>query len=100
MRFPGPYARFKKGPVTGLGETLVRFRNHTYRVVRDRWPAGAIAVSLNLFLTFVLLLVSLRFVGMSSDELEAPSACSPALAFLAGTILPTLEAGWALLTWS
>jgi putative heme transporter len=87
-------ARFKKEPVTGLGETLVRFRNHTYQVVRDRWLSGAIAVSLNLFLTFVLLLVSLRFVGLSSDELEASSVLAAlALAFLAGTILPITGSG-------
>ena len=87
-------ARLKKEPVTGLGETLVGFRNHTYQVVRDRWLSGAIAVSLNLFLTFVLLLVSLRFVGLSSDELEASAVLAAlALAFLAGTILPITGSG-------
>ena len=87
-------ARFRKEPVTGLGEMLVSFRNHTYTVVRLRWVAGSVAVSLNLFLTFVLLLISLRFVGLSNDELPASSIFAAlAVSFLAGTVLPLSSSG-------
>jgi uncharacterized membrane protein YbhN (UPF0104 family) len=87
-------ARFRKDPVTGLGEMLVNFRNHTYTVVRLRWVAGASAVSLNLFLTYVLLLISLRFVGLSNDELPASSIFAAlAVSFLAGTVLPLSSSG-------
>jgi uncharacterized membrane protein YbhN (UPF0104 family) len=87
-------ARFRKKPITGLGETLVSFRKHTYQVVRDRWLSGVLAVSLNLFLTFVLLLVSLRFVGIPNDELPASEVLAAlALGFLAGTILPITGSG-------
>jgi uncharacterized membrane protein YbhN (UPF0104 family) len=87
-------AKFRKEPVTGLGEMLVSFRNHTYTVVRQRWLAGSIAVSLNLLLTFVLLLISLRFVGLSNDELPASSIFAAlAVSFLAGTVLPLSSSG-------
>jgi uncharacterized membrane protein YbhN (UPF0104 family) len=87
-------ARFRKEPVTGLGEMLVSFRNHTYEVVRQRWVAGSVAVSLNLSLTFVLLLISLRFVGLSNDELPASSVFAAlAVGFFAGTILPLTSSG-------
>ena len=87
-------ARFHKKPVTGLGEMLVSFRTHTYSVVRERWVAGSIAVSLNLFLTYILLLVSLRFVGLSNDELPASSIFAAlAVGFFAGSVLPLTSSG-------
>ena len=86
--------RFRKEPVTGLGEMLISFRNHTFTAVRQRWLAGTIAVSLNLLLTFVLLLISLRFVGLSNDELPASSIFAAlAVGFFAGTVLPFTSSG-------
>jgi uncharacterized membrane protein YbhN (UPF0104 family) len=87
-------ARFRKEPIQGLGEMLVSFRNHTYTVVRQRWLAGTIAVSLNLFLTFVMLLLSLRFVGLTNEELPASSVFAAlAVSFFAASILPLTSSG-------
>ena len=87
-------ARFRRQPVTGLGDLLVNFRNNTYAIVRERWVPGAIAVSLNLFLTFVLLLVSLRFVGIPNADLPASEIFAAlAIGFFAGSLLPITGSG-------
>ncbi|MDH3680706.1 MAG: hypothetical protein OEV40_12220 [Acidimicrobiia bacterium] len=46
-----------------------RRRAPAYAVVRQRWPIGLLAVSLNLGLTYVLLVVSLRSVGIAASEI-------------------------------
>jgi uncharacterized membrane protein YbhN (UPF0104 family) len=87
-------ARFHRKPVTGLGGMLVSFRNHTYTVVSRRWVAGSIAVSLNLFLTFVMLLLSMRFVGLTNEELPASSIFAAlAVSFFTASILPLTSSG-------
>jgi uncharacterized protein (TIRG00374 family) len=58
----------RRGPVTGWPAGLVRFRNDTVGLIRRRWlllTAAAIAGNLAVFL---VLLVSLRAVGVSPNE--------------------------------
>lgn len=55
---------------------------------------GSIGVAANLFLTYLILLAALRFVGVSSAELSAPDAFAAfAIAFWAGTVLPITGSG-------
>jgi uncharacterized membrane protein YbhN (UPF0104 family) len=87
-------AIFRRKPVTGVGDMLVNFRTHTYAIVRQRWLAGSIAVTINLFLTYVLLVVSLRFVGLSNDDISASQIFSAlAIGFFAGAVLPVTSSG-------
>ena len=87
-------AMVHKQPVTGLGDLLVNFRKHIYTTVKERWVRGSIAVSLNLFLTFVLLLLSVRFVGLSNDELPWSEVFAAlAVGFFAGSVLPLTSSG-------
>jgi len=87
-------AIFRRKPVTGVGDMLVNFRSHTYAIVRQRWLAGSIAVSINLFVTYVLLVISLRFVGLSNDDISASQIFSAlALGFFAGAVLPLTSSG-------
>ena len=87
-------AVFRRKPVTGVGDMLVNFRTHTYAIVRQRWLAGSIAVTINLFVTYVLLVVSLRFVGLSNDDISASQIFSAlAIGFFAGAVLPVTSSG-------
>jgi uncharacterized protein (TIRG00374 family) len=63
--------RFRKPPVDSWGEGAVRFRKQTIKLVARRWPALTITtIGSHLALWFVLLL-SLRHVGVSDDEVSA-----------------------------
>jgi uncharacterized membrane protein YbhN (UPF0104 family) len=87
-------ARFRRKPVTGLGDMLVSFRDHTFAIVRRRWVAGSIAVTVNLLMTYILMVVSLRFVGLSAEEMPASQIFAAlALGFFAGTVLPVTSSG-------
>jgi uncharacterized membrane protein YbhN (UPF0104 family) len=87
-------AIFRRKPVTGVGDMLVNFRSHTYAIVKQRWFAGSIAVTINLFVTYVLLVVSLRFVGLSNDDISASQIFSAlAVGFFAGAVLPLTSSG-------
>ncbi len=55
---------------------------------------GSIGVAANLLLTYLILLASLRFVGVSSAELSAPDAFAAfAIAFWAGAVFPITGSG-------
>jgi len=58
----------RRGPVAGWPAAFVRFRHETVGLIRRRWlPLTAAAVAGNLAV-FLVLLVSLRAVGVSSSE--------------------------------
>ena len=57
-----------------------------------RWARSGVAA--NLFVTYLILLASLRFVGVSSGELSAPDAFAAfAVAFWAGAVFPLTGSG-------
>jgi uncharacterized membrane protein YbhN (UPF0104 family) len=61
---------FRKPPVDTWGESAIRFRKQTIKLVARRWPALTITtVGSHLALWFVLLL-SLRHVGVSEHEVS------------------------------
>jgi uncharacterized membrane protein YbhN (UPF0104 family) len=86
--------KFKKEPVGDLGDQVVDFRDNAYAVVKQRWRYGSIAVALNLAITYLILVASLRFVGVSADELSLAAVfASFAVAFFAGVVIPITGSG-------
>jgi putative heme transporter len=55
-------------PLTGLGETFVRFRNETIGVLRGRWHVLTIATLVGHLTVYGVLLVSLRACGVDSSQ--------------------------------
>ena len=62
-------ARFGRAPVADLGPTLTKFRAVTVSVLAQRWKATSVAVAVNLVVSYLLLLVALRSLGISSASL-------------------------------
>ena len=59
-----------------------------------RVDAGSVGVAANLFLTYLILLAALRFVGVSGAEFSAADAFAAfAIAFWAGAVFPITGSG-------
>jgi uncharacterized protein (TIRG00374 family) len=87
-------AKFNRDPVTGLGETLVEYRNNTFALVRRRWRPGTVAVATNLFVSYLILLASVRFVGLSNGEISWVLIFAVfAVSFFAGVVFPITGSG-------
>lgn len=86
--------KFHKDPVGDLGDQVVEFRDNAFAIVRDRWLIGTGAAALNLGLTYLILVASLRAVGIEQSELglAAIFACF-AVAFFAGVVIPITGSG-------
>lgn len=83
-----------RDPVGDLGDEVVDFRDNVYRVVSRRWLFGSIAVACNLGVTYLILVASLRFVGIEQDELGlALIFAAFAAAFFAGVVIPITGSG-------
>ena len=77
-----------------LGDEVVGFRDNAYAVVRQRWRYGATVVALNLGITYLILVASLRFVGVGSADLGlAPIFAAFAVSFFAGVVIPITGSG-------
>ena len=86
--------KFHKDPVGDLGDRVVEFRDNAYAVVAQRWPVGTLGTAFNLGLTYLILVVSLRAVGIESSELGlAVIFASFAVAFFAGVVIPITGSG-------
>jgi uncharacterized protein (TIRG00374 family) len=86
--------KLHKDPVGDLGDQVVDFRDNAYAVVRRRWPMGLTAVALNLLLTYLILVASLRAVGIESSQLSLVVIfASFAVAFFAGVVIPITGSG-------
>jgi uncharacterized membrane protein YbhN (UPF0104 family) len=86
--------KFKKDPVGDLGDQVVDFRDNAYRIVAKRWPFGTVAVALNLALTYLILVASLRAVGVEQSQLGlAVTFAAFAVAFFAGVVIPITGSG-------
>lgn len=64
----------RKGPVTGLGERAVEFRRKTIVLVQRRWIRLSWATVLSQIALFLVLLVSLRHMGVSEEDVSAAEA--------------------------
>ncbi len=61
---------FKKPPVTNLGDQAVDFRTHTIGLVKHRWAILTLTAVANNVAFYVVLLISLRGVGVTSAEVD------------------------------
>jgi len=64
----------RKGPVRWDGESFVRFRGRTNRLLRSRWHVLTLATLAGQLTVFLVLLVSLRTLGVSGGEVSAVEA--------------------------
>jgi uncharacterized membrane protein YbhN (UPF0104 family) len=86
--------KLKRDPIEDGAEKATELRTQALAVLRAGWALGSLAVGANLFLTYLILLASLRFVGVSSAELSAPDAFAAfAIAFWAGAVIPITGSG-------
>ncbi len=84
----------KRDPVEDGAEKASELRTQALAVLREGWRLGSIGVVANLFFTYLILLASLRFIGVSSAELSAPDAFAAfAIAFWAGAVFPITGSG-------
>ena len=84
----------KRSPIEDGSGKAAELRTKALTVLREGWALGSIGVAANLFLTYLILLASLRFVGISSAELSAPEAFAAfAIAFWAGAVFPITGSG-------
>lgn len=60
----------RRAPVTGWGEAAVRFRKQTIQLVARRWPWLTITTVLSHLALYFVLLLSLRHVGVSEEEVS------------------------------
>jgi len=59
---------FRRGPVTGWGDAAVGFRAQTIELLEGRWPVLTLVTVVSHLSLYVVLLVSLRHIGVSEDE--------------------------------
>ncbi|MDZ5620112.1 lysylphosphatidylglycerol synthase domain-containing protein [Nocardioides sp. HM23] len=86
--------RFKRRPITDGPNRAAALRTRARAVLIEGWKLGTVAVALNLFLTYLILLASLRFVGVPSHELSVAAAFAAfAIAFWAGAVIPITGSG-------
>jgi uncharacterized protein (TIRG00374 family) len=77
----------RRKPVNWDGEAFVRFRNRTNRLLRRRWHVLTLATLAGQLTVFLVLLVSLRVLEVSADDVSAVEAFAAwTLARLLGSI--------------
>jgi uncharacterized membrane protein YbhN (UPF0104 family) len=64
-------ALVRRGPVSGWGEATVRFRSDTIGLLRRRAAALTVATVVSHLSLYLVLVVALRHVGVSEDEVGA-----------------------------
>ena len=86
--------KVKRDAIEDGAAKAAELRAKALAVLREGWQLGSIGVTANLLLTYLILLASLRFVGVSSAELSAPDAFAAfAIAFWAGAVFPITGSG-------
>jgi putative heme transporter len=67
-------AVFHKDPVGWAGDDLVRFRAEAIELLRHRWPALTLTTLVNQLAVFLVLLVSLRALGVGRAQVDLVEA--------------------------
>ena len=84
----------RREPIEDGAAAAAELRTRALTVLREGWALGSVGVAANLFLTYLILLAALRFVGVSSAELSAADAFAAfAIAFWAGAVFPITGSG-------
>jgi len=86
--------QLRRDPIADAAGKAAELRTHALAVLREGWALGSLGVAANLFLTYLILLAALRFVGVSASELSAAEAFAAfAVAFWAGAVFPITGSG-------
>jgi uncharacterized membrane protein YbhN (UPF0104 family) len=86
--------KFKRKPIEDAAGRAAALRTQTLAVLHEGWALGSIGVAANLFLTYLILLASLRSVGVTATDLPAGEAFAAfAIAFWAGAVFPITGSG-------
>jgi putative heme transporter len=86
--------KLKRDPLEDGAGRAAHLRADTLTVLHEGWVLGSVGVAANLFLTYLILLAALRFVGVSGFELSAVDAFAAfAVAFWAGAVFPITGSG-------
>ncbi len=86
--------KFRRDAIQDGAGRAARLREDTVAVVREGWALGTIGVAANLFVTYLILLAALRFVGAPASELPAVDVFAAfAFAFWAGAVFPITGSG-------
>lgn len=80
-RVNGIRSRMQKQPIGGFGHTLVKFRRETIELIKTRWLALTVTTFISHVSLFLVLLVALRSVGVSNEEVSWQEALA-AFAFV------------------
>jgi uncharacterized membrane protein YbhN (UPF0104 family) len=87
-------AKLKRDPIEDGAGAAVELRGRALAILREGWALGSVGVAVNLFLTYLILLAALRFVGVSASELPAAETFAAfAVAFWAGAVFPITGSG-------
>jgi uncharacterized protein (TIRG00374 family) len=73
--------RLSKNQIGGFGHTLVKFRRETIELIKTRWIALTVTTFISHLSLFLVLLVALRNVGVSNEEVSWQEALA-AFAFV------------------
>jgi uncharacterized protein (TIRG00374 family) len=65
---------FRRGPVGWTADSFVRFRNRAVALLRHRWAPLTLTTLAGQLSVFVLLLVSLRVLGVSASDVSVVEA--------------------------
>ncbi|CCG05396.1 lysylphosphatidylglycerol synthase transmembrane domain-containing protein [Blastococcus saxobsidens] len=65
---------FRRAPVTGWDRATAKFRDRTVLLLRARWHWITLATLVSHLSLFLLLLLSLRFVGVGADQVSLAEA--------------------------
>ena len=86
--------KLKRDPIEDGAGKAAMLRARALAILREGWVLGSLGVAANLFLTYLVLLAALRFVGVSASELSAAEAFAAfAVAFWAGAVFPVTGSG-------
>jgi len=65
---------FRRGPATGWDRATIKFRGRTILLLRARWHWITLATLVSHLSLFLVLMLSLRFVGVSADQVSLAEA--------------------------
>jgi uncharacterized protein (TIRG00374 family) len=84
---------FRRPPVEAWGAAAVRFRNNTAGLLRKRWLRLTVSTLISHLSLYVLMLVSLRLLGVPASDVTAPEALAAFALVRLVTALPITPGG-------
>ena len=86
--------KLRRDRIEDGAEKAAELRRRAPAILREGSALGAAGVAANLFVTYLILLAALRFLGLSATELSAAEVFAAfAIAFWAGAVFPITGSG-------